>query len=310
MRPLAAVVLALLALPALAEEKVDVKLKVKKGFKFTRTTDVKGDGNSAMAFGDNKELKMLSKAEINLQTKLVEEVQEEKDGVPAKLRRRYLARATQVNLGMFGARMESGGYVGKEIVLEPDDKRSVADGGHEEALKKEWYGDPATRAFASGQAVAVGGTWNADKAAVKAWIEAEFRNLEVDEAEMECTLKEVRDKDGRKCAHIEFKLKGEVHLDLGEGRQSKVRINLKGDAEYAPDAGMIIEVKGEGKLRHAKDADEEDDGSGGQFARELDLPFDLKTTVKVGEADFDAKLSDKPNWMKPKRPDWTPPPVR
>jgi len=49
---------------------------------------------------------------------------------------------------------------------------------------------------------------------------------------------------------IEFKLKADVYFEIREARRSALRLTLKGDAEYAPDAGMIVAVKGEGKLVH------------------------------------------------------------
>lgn len=299
---LLALLAVLAALPAFAEDKVEVKPGVKKGLKFTRSVEIKGEGHSSAELGDTgNEIRM--KAAVSIVQKSAEEITDSKSGVPSALRRRYVRRDSSLNFGWFGGIGVQGGLTGKELTY-ADGKWS---GGTEDELKEEPVVDRLTEAIASGKVVTVGNTWEADKTRIKAWIEYCFPVLEVDEAEMECKLAEFKEKDGQKCARIEIAMKAKGKLKIKDNPRA-VSLSLKGDVYFGTEVGMALVTKAEGKLKSAKKDDEEDETDPSGFSNiKLEVPVELEQTVKVGEADFSAKVEEPP---KPPRPDWFPPPIR
>ncbi|MCE9583355.1 MAG: hypothetical protein K8T20_12790 [Planctomycetes bacterium] len=298
-----ALLAALAALPASAEDKVEVKMNVKKGLKFTRTVEIKGEGDCRIEAGGRA---MVMKTSLENTVKQLEEEQDVKDGVPVAIHRAYPARKTAMNLGLYGSQERPHGLEGTDLAFKGGAWSVTAGGTPEEAAKviaSEKAADPLTDAIASGKAVVVGNTWDADKEKVKAWITSEFPGFEGTEAEMECKLCEFKEKDGHKCVRIEVNAKVTGKFALMGAPQTEVTVTVKGDVFYATDTGMVILVKAEGKLK----ADVEVQGAQSGHLK-LDIPLEWNVAVKVGEADFSAaKPVDKP---KPVKPETFPPPVR
>jgi hypothetical protein len=307
MRFLAAAALAFLAaLPARAEDKVDVKVNVKKGLKFTRTVEIKGEGDCRLEIGDSG-VAFMMKASIGNNVKQAEEDQDVKDGVPVTIHRAYPTRRSTLNLGMAGSQEKPHPLEGADLTCKGGVWAVVAGGQAEDAAKviaAEKAGDPLTDAISSGgKSMTVGNTWDADKDKVLTWIASEFPGFAGSEAEMECKLGEFKDKDGHKCARIEInaKVKGKISLD--NAPESEITITVKGDAYYATDSGIVTLLKAEGRIK--ADLEMKGDQAG---KMKLDIPLEWNVSVKTGEADFEAaKPVDKP---KPVKPESYPPPVR
>jgi hypothetical protein len=289
------------ALPVLAQDKVEVKLGMKKGLKYTRTTEIKGDGDCKMELGENGGITLATKAEIEVVTKMVEEVKDAKDGSPTDLKRQYPTRNSRWSLGFAGVQEQVHPLEG--VALDFAAGAWKADGADKDAISKEKAADRLTAAIASGRQVAVGNTWDADKEKLKEWAESEFGGFAAKEAEMECKLGEFKDKDGQKCARIEINGKIKGAMKMGDKESGEMTLTVKGDLYYAIDLGLVTTIKCEGKLK----ADIEQ-GDQGQRLK-LDLPLEWTSSVKVGEADFSAaKAPDKPKVKE--KPEWYPPPIR
>lgn len=312
MRPFALTALfaALAILPALAEDKAEIKLGVKKGTKFTRTTEIKGEGDCKIDIGGGGGMSLAMKAELTNESKQIEEVLDVKDGVPVDIHRAYPSRKSSVNLGMYGQQEQAHPLEGADITCKGGVWAVAAGGSGEEAAKvigREKAADPLGAAIASGKVVTVGNTWDADKDKVKAWFESEFANFEAAEAEMECKLGEFREKDGRKCARIEVKAKVKGKISLQGAPASEVTLTMEGDVFFALDIGMVILVKGKGSMKAEIEIQGDQSGT-----MNLDVPLEWNVGVKVGEADFGAKPSGEKPVAPPKRekPEYFPPPVR
>lgn len=299
--PLAALFAALAVLPASADDKAEIKLNVKKGQKYTRTTEIKGEGKCTLEIS-GRELQF--EAQLTNETKMAEEVQDVKDGAPVDVRRGYPTRRSSANFGMFGAQEQNHPLEGADLTCKGG-AWTVAGGGEgaADAANKEKAADPLGSAIASGKVVTAGNTWDADKAKVKAWLESEFDSFEASESEMECKLAEFRDKDGHKCARIEVKAKGKGTFALQGGPKSEVTITMEGDVFFALDLGMVLLVKGKGGLKAEIEVQGDNPGK-----LDLDVPLEWTVGVKPGEAE----LASKPPTEKPKpvKPEFYPPPVR
>ncbi|KAF0240670.1 MAG: hypothetical protein FD180_4824 [Planctomycetota bacterium] len=309
MRSLALALAVLASLPALAEDKAEIKVNVKKGLKFTRTSTAKAEGKCSLGGGGGG-ISLNVDITMNASLKSAEEVLDAKSGAPVHVRRWYQERRMELNLSMFGGEQtQTHPLEGADITLGPGDKRGPTAAGSkldEDLLKKEPFGDPLTAAIASGKVVSVGNTWDADKDKTKEWLQTEFPGFDASEAEMQCKLGEIRDKDGVKCARVEIDLTAKGKIAAQGAPSSDVTITLKGDVFWALDAGIVVNVKADGKIKG--DLDVKTMNNGEESKMKIDLTLEWRTSVKTGEADFTgAKPVDKP---KPVKPEYYPPPVR
>lgn len=302
--PLAVFFAALATLPSLAQEKAEIKLNVKKGLKFTRTADIKGEGDCKLELGEGG-MALAMKAELSAEVKQVEEVLDVKDGRPVDIHRAYPARRSTANFQMLGQQDQSHPLEGADLTCKGG-TWVLAGGGSEEASKvisRERAADPLTDAIASGKVVSVGNTWDADKEKVKAWIESEFPNFEASESEMECKLGEFREKEGQKCARVEISAKVKGKISLQNAPKSEVTIEVTGDVYFGLDCGIVVLAKCKGSVKGELEIQGQQEGS-----MKLDIPLEWNVGVKVGEAVFEAKKpADKP---KKEKPEYYPPPVR
>ncbi|MEK7467679.1 MAG: hypothetical protein AAB074_09730 [Planctomycetota bacterium] len=308
MRLVAFALAALAALPALAEDKAEIKVNVKKGLKFTRTSSATAEGK-CMLGGGGGGFALSFDIKMAASLKSVEEILDAKSGAPVHLRRWYPERRADFNLGpMFGGEQtQNHPLEGADITLGPGDTRGATNAGSkldEDLLKKEPLGDPLTAAIASGKVVSVGNTWDGDKDKTKVWLETEFPGFEATEVEMQCKLGEIRDKDGLKCARVEIDLTAKGKIAVQGAPSSEVTITLKGDVFWGLDSGIVVNVKADGKIKGDLDVKVQQ----GESKLKIDLTLEWRTAVKLGEADFTgAKPVDKP---KPVKPEYYPQPLR
>lgn len=99
--PAVLVTLLALALPAAAQEKIEIKSNVKKGLKFTKEQTFEGEGDCKLGGGEGG-ISLTFKVKLNGETKQVEEINEAKSGMPVESRRQYPKRSSDVDMAMFG----------------------------------------------------------------------------------------------------------------------------------------------------------------------------------------------------------------
>lgn len=226
--------------------------------------------------------------------------------MPVESRRQYPKRSSDVDMAMFGKQEDLAHPLeGAEITFGPSGKTAIGPDGAvpASALAGEEAADPLTMMVASGKVVSAGNTWDADPERVKAWLTSEVPGLKAQEAEVSVKLAEFRDKDGQKCVRLEIDGKAKGTFSTGKGPESPAELTISGDVFYGIEAGMVISLKAKGEMKGTLPIN-----TGGEEGNlEIKVPFQLKSSVKTGEAEFGAKPTAKP---KPKKPEWYPPPVR
>jgi len=143
--------------------------------------------------------------------------------------------------------------------------------------------DPMTAAVASGKPVAVGDTWQPDEKLAKAWLQSIFNGKEPQEAEVKCKLVEIAQKYGQKCARIEVTARMKVEMVFVGHPDPVLEATFQGDVYFGLTAGVPLAMDAKG---HLKGDLEQRSPTGTEGVIPLDIPLDLTSKVKVGEADF------------------------
>lgn len=280
-------VLLVLCLSAEADPKTEIRPLMKKGLKYTRNTEITGEGTINFKVGDTG-MSIPMKMGFQAQTKLAEEILEAKDGSPTALRRVYHKRSSlNRSMDMEGQKPEESPLTGRVLTLETKNgkiERSMAGGTADaDLLAAEELVDPMTAALSSGKPVAIGESWSADKVRAKVWLQSIFNGKEPQEAELACKLVELTQAFGQKCArvHLDAHMKVEMHF-VGHP-EAILEVAFEGDAVFGLTSGTALAMDAKGRIKGEL---EQRTQNGNEGMIPLEIPLELTAKAKLGEADF------------------------
>jgi hypothetical protein len=240
--------LALLAAPALAQEKVKLEVRAKKGEKYTRTSHESNEGTVTVEFGGQSIPQPVSEKE----SKVVKDEVLEVDGVqPSKIRRTFTEwTQTKVPPGAAEPQKENRTLHGKTIVLKKNGDKTEyegADGAPASELGQNRLRTESYLANLPKEPVAPGAEWTLDEKLIL----DEFR--EGADAESPVTfhaakgvgrLERIEDHKGQKCGVLLLNL--DIEGSVKEQKDVKLKMNMKATIWLGIDSGRPLTLKGEG----------------------------------------------------------------
>lgn len=272
-----------LALGARAEEKIEIRPGVKKGFKITSTLKFAGDGTLKGA-GQDVAI-ALSVEQIS-----AEEVLEAEDGRPTKVRRLFHESTETFEIPAAGqADSTSSSLVGHVLLLELKDgkiARSLESGVaavDQEQLAEQGIGIELDDAIASGKPVGPGDEWEGDAEKVAAWLELDlFKDATTASAKLK--FEKFETKYGERCARLAIVLKGKGTAKMEGGGTGDLSTTVEGTLWFGTKSGRIVRMTATQKLK----LEWQDRGPDGKPAK-VAMRVEGKVTgrSKIGVAEFE-----------------------